>query len=67
MRNVRTVTAVKFLSTGYVLVSCNDANRYWGWGQLPKYVWDLLCSGERVPDEYIFPNECPEMMPLLMK
>ena len=67
MRSIRTVTKVKSLSTGYVLISCNDVSRYWGWGQLPEYLWDSLHSGQEVPDEYIFPNESPEIMPILMK
>lgn len=67
MSKIRVITNVKHLSSGYVLISCDGASHYWGWGQLPRYTWDSLHSGEVVPSEYIFPNECPEMMPILLK
>jgi len=67
MRKTEIITRVDELSTGYVQIRCTAGSKYWGWAQMPKWEWDALVPGCRVPDEYIFANECPDVMPILVK
>ena len=65
-RREKIVTEAKELSSGYVRVT-SENNRFNGWAQMPKHIWDSLEAGEAVPDEYTFANECPHLMPILIK
>lgn len=66
-RRRRKIVNIEILSTGYVRISCEDFTRHWGWAQMPKREWDKLKTGEKIPDKYIFENECKSAMPILTK
>ena len=67
VRDRAEVALAKDLGTGYVRLEVKNASPFWGWAQMPKGEWEALNPGEQVPDEYIFANEAPEMMPRMFK